>query len=129
MAGMNLKDRARWTVFAIAVSFSLYVSFWGTAFMGLCSGPSAIRCWPHTFAWTLLAPSLLLVKLSFRATAIAAALLLITHLYVELHFYGENIAALWDTDMGLDKCFVAIVVLLVVSALFPREISNRPTTQ
>jgi hypothetical protein len=51
-------------------------------------------------------------------------MLLVTHLYVEVHFYGADIAALWDTDKGLDKCFSAVVLLLVVSALFPRKISK-----
>jgi hypothetical protein len=114
----------RWIMFVMAIPISLYVSLLGTAFMGLCSAPSAISCWPHTFAWTLLAPSLLLARFSIRITAIVVAILLVAHFYIEAHFYGEDLVALWDTDQALDKCFIAAVFLLVVSALFPRKISN-----
>jgi hypothetical protein len=121
---MNNGVQPRWIAFVIAVPISLYVSIFGTLSMGFCSGPSVILCWPHTFAWTLLTPCLLLVKLSLRAATIVAALLLVAHSYVEVHFYGEGIAGLWDTDMALDKCFCAVVLLLAISALFPRKISN-----
>lgn len=115
---MNKGFRARWIAFGLAVPISLYVSFLGTVFMGFCPG---IECWPHTFAWTLLAPCLLLAILSLRATAIAAVLLLVAHLYTEVHFYGEGLSALWDTDKALDKCFWIVVFLLVVSAFFPKK--------
>jgi hypothetical protein len=118
MAGMNKGIQARWIVFSLAVPISLYVSFFGTVFMGFCRG---IECWPHTFAWTLLAPCLLLAILSLRATAIVAALLLVAHLYTEVHFYGEGLSALWDTDKALDKCFWIVVFLLIVSAFFPKK--------
>jgi hypothetical protein len=124
---MNGGLQPRWMVFFVAVPISLYVSFFGTLAIGLCSGPSVIPCWPHTVEWILVAPCLLLAKLPLRAAAIVAALLLVVHSYVEVHFYGENIAALWDTDIALDKCFCAVVILLVVSALFPRKIPTRST--
>lgn len=91
--------------------------------MGLCSGPSVIPCWPHTFAWTLLTPSLVLARWSVRATAITAALLLFAHIFTEVHFYNEGMSALWDTDKALDKCFWIVVVLLVFSALLPEKIA------
>jgi len=118
MAGMNKGIQARWIAFGLAVPISLYVTFFGTVFMGFCPG---IECWPHTFAWTLLAPCLLLAILSLRATAIAAALLLVAHLYIEVHFYGGGLSALWDTDKALDKCFWIVVFLLIVSALLPKK--------
>ena len=120
IASMNKAKQPRWVVFAIAVPISLYVSAFGTLSMGLCSGPSVIPCWPHTFAWTLLAPSLLLAIWSVRATAIAAMLLLFAHLFTEVHFYNEGMSALWDTDGALDKCFWIAVLLLVFSALLPK---------
>jgi hypothetical protein len=60
MAGMNIGMQARWIAFALAVPISLYVTFFGAVAMGFCPG---IECWPHTFAWTLLAPCLLLAML------------------------------------------------------------------
>ena len=74
--------QSRWIPFALAVPISLYVTFFGTVAIGFCPG---IQCWPHTFAWTLLAPCLLLAILSLRATAIAAVLLLVAHTYTEVH--------------------------------------------
>jgi hypothetical protein len=85
VCGMNKATQVRWLVFAPAVPISLYVSFFGTVMMGLCSGPSLIPCWPHTFAWMLLAPSLLLAIWSMRATALAAVLLLFAHIFTEVH--------------------------------------------
>jgi hypothetical protein len=115
MAGM----RIRWTLFAPAIAISLYVSFFGTAVMGFCPG---IECWPHTIAWTLLAPSLLLAIWSLRAAAIAAVVLLVAHAFTEIHVYRESVAAIWDTDQALDKCFCIVVFLLVLSALLPRRL-------
>jgi hypothetical protein len=117
MAGVQ----TRWVVFALAVPISLYVSVFGTAAMGFCPG---IECWPHTFAWTLLAPCLLLAIWSLRATAVAAVILLAAHVYTEVHFFGSKLSAntFWDTDMALDKCFWIVIFLLVVSALFPKKI-------
>jgi hypothetical protein len=123
IAGMNKAKQPRGALFVIAIPLSLYVSVFGTLSMGLCSGPSAIPCWPHTFAWTLLAPSLLLAIWSVPATAIAAVLLLFAHLFTEVHFYKESMGALWDTDMALDKCFWIVVLLLVFSALLPKKIA------
>jgi succinate dehydrogenase hydrophobic anchor subunit len=56
-----------------------------------------------------------------RATAIAAALLLVAHLFTEVHIYGEGLSALWDTDGALDKCFWVVVFLLIVSAFLPNK--------
>ena len=115
--------QARWLVFAPAVPISLYVSFLGTVFMGFCPG---IECWPHTFAWTLLAPCLLLAIWSLRATAITAVLLLIAHVYAEVRVYGGGLNAdtLWGTDKALDKCLWIVVFLLVLSALLPKKIAT-----
>lgn len=120
---MNKGIQARWIAFGIAVPISVYVSFLGTAFIGLCSGPSVIPCWPHTFAWTLLAPCLLLAIWSLRATAIAAALLLVVHVYTEVQIYGGGLTAntLWGAEAALDKCFWIAVFLLVVSAVLPKR--------
>jgi hypothetical protein len=122
---MNKAMQPRWMVFAITIPISLYVSIFGTLSMGLCSGPSVIPCWPHTFAWTLLAPSLLLAIWSMRATAITAILLLSAHIFTEVHFYNEQMGALWDTDMALDKCFWLVVLLLAFSAILPKKIATR----
>jgi hypothetical protein len=127
MAGM----RIRWKLFAPAIAISLYVSFLGTAVMGFCPG---IECWPHTIAWTLLAPSLLLAIWSVRAAAIAAGFLLVAHAFAEIHVYKESVAEFWDTDQALDKCFCIVVILIVLSAFLPRrplpqdEISDSPTS-
>jgi hypothetical protein len=120
MAGMNKGMQARWIAFALAVPISLYVTFFGTVTMGFCPG---IKCWPHTFAWTLLAPCLLLAILSLRATAIAAVLLLVAHVYTEVHIYGGGLSAdtLWGSDMALDKCFWIVVFLLVVSTFLSKK--------
>lgn len=109
-------------VFAVAVPISLYVSVLGTVFMGFCP---EIECWPHTFAWTLLAPCLLLAILSLRAPAIAAVLLLVAHVYAEVHIYGGGLSAdtLWGADKALDKCLWIVVSLLVLSALLPKRIA------
>jgi hypothetical protein len=74
-------------------------------------------------AWTLLAPSLLLAILSLRAVAIAAVLLLVAHVYTEVHIYGEGLIAntLWGTDKALDKCFWIVVLFLVVSAFLSKK--------
>jgi hypothetical protein len=117
---MNKATQARWIVFAIAVPISLYVSFIGTVFMGFCPG---IACWPHTFAWTLLAPCLLLAIWSLPATAVAAVLLLIAHVYTEVYVDGAGLSAdtLWGADKALDKCLWIVVFLLVLSALLPKK--------
>jgi hypothetical protein len=122
IVGMNKAIQVRWMVFAVAVPISLYVSFLGTVFMGFCPG---IACWPHTFAWTLLAPSLLIAILSLRATAATAMLLLIAHVYAEVHVYGGRLTAdtLWGSDKGLDKCLWIVVSLLVVAAFLPERIT------
>jgi hypothetical protein len=119
MADMNKGMQARWIAFALAVPISLYVSILGTLFMGFCPG---IECWPHTFAWTLLAPCLLLAIWSLRATAIAAVLLLVAHAFAEIHVYRESVAAIWDTDKALDKCLCIVVFLLVLSAVLPKRL-------
>jgi hypothetical protein len=121
---MNKAMQARWLVFALAVPISLYVSFLGTVFMGFCPG---MKCWPHTFAWTLLTPCLLLAIWSLRATAITAVLLLSAHVYTEAHIYREglNAGTLWGTDNALDKCLWIVVFLLVLSALLPKKIATR----
>src|SRR5664280_322057 len=120
---MNKAMQARGLVFAFAVPISLYVSFLGTVFMGFCPG---IKCWPHTFAWTLLTPCLLLAIWSLRATAITAVLLLIAHVYTEVRVYGGGLNAdtLWGTDKALDKCLWIVVSLLVLSALLPKKIAT-----
>ena len=88
--------------------------------MGFCPG---IECWPHTFAWTLLTPCLLLAIWSLRSTAVAAVLLLVAHVYTDVHVYGGGLDAntLWGTDAALDKCFWIVVFLLVVSAFLPER--------
>jgi len=124
VAGMNKAMQAQWLVFALAIPISLYVSLLGTVFMGFCPG---IECWPHTFAWTLLTPCLLIAIWSLRATAITALLLLIAHVYTDIHVYGGGLNAdtLWGTDMALDKCLWIVVFLLVLSALLPKRIAIR----
>ncbi len=121
---MNKGTQMRWLVFALAVPLSLYVSVLGTVFMGFCPG---IECWPHTFAWTLLTPCLLLAIWSLRATAITAILLLIAHVYTEVRVYGGtwNADTLWGADNALDKCFWIAVFLLALSALLPKKIASR----
>jgi len=113
-------------LFIVAISISLYVSSFGTLFMGLCSGPSAISCWPHTIEWTLLAPCLLLGKISLRVAAVASAALFAAHAYVEIHIYGEGVAGFMDTDKGLDKCFFAVVLILGTAALLPQKVQTNP---
>jgi hypothetical protein len=119
---MSKPIQIRWIAFAAAVPISLYVSVLGTVFMGFCPG---IGCWPHTFAWTLLTPCLLLAIWSLLASAIAAVVLLIAHVYAEVHIYGGGLNAntLWGTDNGLDKCLWIVVLILVVSAVLPKRIA------
>ena len=122
IAGISKATKVRWIVFALAVPISLYVSFFGTVFMGFCPG---IECWPHTFSWMLLAPCLLLAIWSLRATAIAAVLLLLAHILTEVYVYRGGLGALWDTDKGLDKGLWIVVFLLVASALLPKKIADK----
>jgi len=121
---MNKTMQARWLVFASTVPISLYVSFLGTIFMGFCPG---IKCWPHTFAWTLITPCLLLAIWSLRATAITAVLLLIAHVYTEVCVFGGGLNAdtLWGSDKALDKCLWIVVFLLVLSASLPNKIATK----
>jgi hypothetical protein len=123
---MQKAKQTRWIAFALAVPISLYVSFLGTVFMGFCPG---IECWPHTFAWTLLTPCLLLAIRSLRASAIAAVLLLVAHVYTEVYVYKGGLSAdtLWGADKALDKLFWIAVFLLVASALLPGKL--RPKDQ
>jgi hypothetical protein len=116
--------QVRWTAFALAVPISFYVSCFGAVFMGLCPG---IECWPHTFAWILITPCLLLAIWSLRATAIAAVLLLFAHIYTDIHVYKEGLSAntLWGTDKALDKCLWIVVFLLTVSASLPRRFASK----
>lgn len=118
---MRKSIQVRWIVFALSIPISFYVSFIGTVFMGFCPG---IECWPHTFAWTLLAPCLLLAIWSLRATAIAALFLLVSHVFTEVLIYkgGLNANTLWGTDQALDKCMWTVVFLLALSALLPKKI-------
>ena len=121
---MKKAMQARWLVFGFAVPIGLYVSFFGTVFMGFCPG---IECWPHTFAWTLLAPCLLIAIWSLRATAITAVLLLIAHVYTEVRVFGEGLSAgtLWGTDRALDECLWIVVTLLILAALLPKKIGTQ----
>lgn len=89
--------------------------------MGFCPG---VECWPDTFAWILLAPCLLLAIWSMRATAIAATLLLLAHVFRDVHFYGLSANTLWGTDKALDKCLWIVVFLLVLSASLPKKIAT-----
>jgi hypothetical protein len=116
--------RARWIIFAFAVPISFYVSFFGTVMMGFCPG---IECLPHTFAWMLLTPCLLLAVWSLRATAIAAVLLLVAHVYTEVHVYGGGLTVdtLWGEDKALDKCLWIAVFLLLLSAFLPKTIATQ----
>lgn len=118
---MNKAIRLRWIVFALAIPISFYVTYFGTVFMGFCPG---IKCWPHTYAWTLLTPCLVLAIWSLRATAIAAVLLLVSHVLTEVLIYkgGWNTNILWGTDKALDICMWIVVFLLVLSALLPKKI-------
>jgi hypothetical protein len=127
MAGMNKAMQTRWIAFAVAVPISLYVSFLGTVFMGFCPG---IECWPHTFAWMLLTPCLLLAIWSVRATAIAAVLLLVAHVFTEIYVYRGGLSAntLWGTDKALDKFLWIVVFLLVASALLPGRLPPKDQT-
>ena len=113
--------QARWIVFVVAGSMSLYVSIFGTILMGFCP---RIECWPHTFAWTLLTPCFLLTIWSLRATAVAALFLLFAHVYIDAHVYRGGLSAntLWGTDMALDKCLWIVVVLLVVAVFLPERL-------
>lgn len=113
---------ARRIAFALAVPISAYVSFFGVVFMGFCPG---IACWPHTFAWILITPCLLLAIWSLRATAIAVVLLLIAHACTDVHFYGLSINTLWGTDNALDICLWIVVFLVVLSALLPKKIATQ----
>ena len=111
-------------MFALAVPVSFYVTVFGTVFMGFCPG---IECWPHTFAWTLLTPCLLLAIWSSRATAIAAVFLLVSHVFTEVLIYkgGLNADTLWGNDKALDKLMWIVVFLLVHSALLPKKIIGK----
>jgi hypothetical protein len=121
---MSKATRVQWIVFALAVPFAFYVSFLGTVFMGFCPG---IECWPHEFAWILLAPCLLVAIWSLRATAISAVLLLVAHVVTEVLADGRGLNAdtLWGADKGLDKCLWIAVFLLVLSAWLPKKIAKR----
>ncbi len=125
--GRALSVWARWIPFTLALPFSLYVSFFGTVFMGFCPG---IECWPHVFAWILLTPCLILAIWSLRATAIAAVLLLFAHVYTDAFVYegGLNANTLWGTDNALDKCLWIAVFLLVASALLPGRLQSKDQT-
>jgi hypothetical protein len=127
MGGMKKAMQARWIAFVLAVPISFYVSYLGTVFMGFCPG---IECWPHTFAWTLLTPCLLLAIWSLRATATAAVVLLVAHVYTEVYLYKGGLSAdtLWGTDKALDKLFWIAVLLLVASALLPRRLPPKDQT-
>ena len=118
---MSKAIQVRWVVFSLAVPISIYVTFFGTVFMGFCPG---IECWPHTFGWMLLTPCLLLAIWSLRATAIAAVLVLVFHVFTEVLIYkgGLNADTLWGNDKALDKCMWIAVFLLVLSALLPKKI-------
>lgn len=117
---MTKSMQAPWILFALAVPISLYVSVSGTVFMGFCPG---IECWPHTFAWILLTPCLLFAIFSLRATAIAGLVLLLAHIYTEVHVYRGGLSAdvLWGADKALDKCLWVVVSLLILSALIPKK--------
>jgi hypothetical protein len=119
---MKKAVQARWLVFAVAAAISLYVSIEGTVFMGFCPG---LGCWPHMFAWILLTPCFLLAIWSLRAAAIAAVLLLVAHVYMEVHEFGRGLNAntLWGTDMALDICFWIAVFLLVLATSLPKKIA------
>jgi len=121
---MKKTMQARWIVFALAVPISFYVTVFGTVSMGFCPG---IECWPHTFAWTFLTPCLLLAIWSLRATAIAAVLLLVSHVFTEVLIYkGElNADTLWGNDKALDKFMWIVVFLLVLSALLPKKVIGK----
>lgn len=114
MASTKPRSTLSLILLGLAVPISLYVTVLGTVFMGFCSG---LACLPHTFAWTLLAPSLLLALWSIRASAIVTVVLFIAHALLE-----GGLRAVWGSDGGLDTCFVVVILLLIVSAL--RETST-----
>jgi succinate dehydrogenase hydrophobic anchor subunit len=72
---------------------------------------------------------LLLAIRSLRASAIAAVLLLVAHVYTEVYVYKGGLSAdtLWGADKALDKLFWIAVFLLVASALLPGKL--RPKDQ
>jgi hypothetical protein len=121
---MGKAIQIRWIVFALAIPICFYVTFFGIIFMGFCPG---IECWPHTFAWILLTPCLLLAIWSLRATSIAAALLLVAHVTTEVLGQGGGLNAdtLWGADKGMDKCLWIAVFLLLLSASLPKKIAKR----
>jgi hypothetical protein len=118
MTGMGKSKNLRWPLFALVIPISCYVSVFGTIAMGFCPG---IECWPHTFAWILLTPCLLLAILSLRASAIAAVILLVADVFTDVRLYGLSANTLWGTDKALDKCMWIAVGLLVIAALIPRK--------
>jgi len=125
IADMSKAIQVRWIVFVFAIPISFYVSFLGTVFMGFCPG---IECWPHTFAWMLLTPCLLLAIWSLRATAIATVLLLVAHVCTDVHFYGLSANTLWGADKALDKCLWVVVFLLALSAVLPKKVAVQRKT-
>ena len=97
MAKNNLTIRR--IAFALAIPFCLYVSFYGVVYMGLCPGPG---CLPHTFAWIIATPCLLLAIWSLRTTAVAMVALLVIHVTIEITQEGLSLSTLWGNDKGLD---------------------------
>lgn len=126
IAGMSKVLQIRWILFVLVVPLSFYVSFFGTIFMGFCPG---IECLPHTYAWILLTPLLLLSIWSLRATAISAVVLLASHVFTEAVIYkgGLNADTLSGNDKALDIRMWIAVFLLVLSERLPSKIvgSNR----
>ena len=106
MTGMRL------VAFFIAIALGLYTAFYGVVSVGFCSG---LKCFPHTFAWILILPIMLLGIWSFRATAIAAVILLALHVSIDVHFYGFSVNTLWGSDKGLDIVLWLTVILLVAT--------------
>jgi hypothetical protein len=102
----------------MAVPFCLYICLYGIVFMGFCPGWG---CLPHTFAWILAAPCLLLAILSIRIAAIAMVTLLIAHVVMDSVQYGFSVNTLWGTDKGLDIALWVAVFLVAVAALIPER--------
>ncbi|MES2391289.1 MAG: hypothetical protein V4555_06600 [Acidobacteriota bacterium] len=106
----------RRVIFGFAVPLCLYICFFGIGFMGFCPG---WECFPHTFAWILAAPLLLIAIWSLRFAALAMVALLCVHVAVDVAQSGFSVNTLWGTDQGLDVALWAAVLLVAVAALIP----------
>jgi hypothetical protein len=115
----------RWTIFTLAALFCAYDCFYGIVYMGLCPG---LGCLPHTFAWILAMPCLLLAIWSLRATAVAMVAILAVHVLMQVKQEGLSMYTLWGNDKGLDAAFWVAVLFVTVAALIPAKTSDSAKT-